>query len=61
MEWIAKQHDAHTSNAIQFWINGRAQKIASTKQVTIAIKNTGINRENLPTKEELLLHPEKRQ
>ena len=61
MEWIAKQPEAQTCTAIQFWINGRAQRIASTKQVTIAIKNTGINRDNLPTKEDLLLHPEKRQ
>ena len=61
MEWIVKQPEAQECPQLQFCIHGRAQRITGRKQVQIAIKNTGINRDDLPTKEELLNDPEKRQ
>lgn len=61
MEWIAKQPDAQECPQLQFLLHGRSQRIASTKQVNVSIRNTGINRDNLPTKEQLLNDPEKRQ
>ena len=50
MEWVSKLPEAQDCIEIQFYLNGRAQRIASRKQVQIAIKNTGINRDDLPTK-----------
>ena len=61
MEWIVKQPEAQEYPQLQFCIHGRAQRITGRKQVQIAIKNTGINRDDLPTKEKLLNDPEKRQ
>ena len=59
--WIVKQPEAQRSPPLLFYLNGRSQRIASRKQVTIAIKNTGLDRTNLPTKEDLLQNPEERQ
>ena len=61
LEGIAKTSKAQKCHALQFWLLGRAQRIASQKQVVIAIKNTGIDRDSLPTKEDLIHNPNKRQ
>ena len=61
MKWIAKSRGAQECPSLQFWLHGRAQRIASTKQVVVALKNTGVNRDSLPTKEDLIQNPNKRQ
>ena len=61
LEWIAKQPEAQECPQLQFCLYGRSQRIASRQQVSIALTNAGINRENLPRKEDLLNNPEMRQ
>ena len=60
-EWIAKLPEAHGDIKLQFYLNGKGQRIANRKNVMIAVKTTGINRDELPTKEDLISNPERRQ
>ena len=53
MDWVSKQPAAAECPRLQFLLHGRAQRIAGRKQVQVAIINVGIDKDNLPTKEEL--------
>ena len=59
LAWVAQIPEAQNRPDFQFYLNGRAQRISSRKQVTVALVNAGINRENLPTREEIIQCPEK--
>ena len=59
LTYFAKLPEFQNSPAAMFYLNGRNKRIASRKNAVIAISNTGIDRENLPTKEDLLHDREK--
>ena len=60
MQWISMQPEAQKCPRLQFWIHNRAQRMTGRKQVQIAINHKGINRDQLPTKDQLLKDKTKR-
>ena len=61
MEWLAKQPEAHTSLALNFWIHNRAMRISCRKNVQVALMCNKIDKSDLPTKGELMRDKAKRE
>ena len=61
MEWVAKQPEAHTSIALNFWIHNRDTRISCRKNVQVALMCNNSDKSDLPTKGELMRDKGKRQ
>ena len=61
MEWIAKQPEEQNCIPLQFWIHNRAMRIASRQNVQIALMCSGVDKSELPTKDELMRDKGKRE
>ena len=60
LKWIAMQPEVQQCPVAQFYLRGRAERLASKHLVNIAIHNTGTDRYNLPTLQTLRDDPEAR-
>ena len=58
--WFAEQPTAQRDPRCQFYIHNRDSRIESRENTRVAVRHSGIDMENLPTREELVRDPNKR-